>query len=304
MVTFYNSINECILVNESLFDELSLSLINDFKYNSSSQLSLNEYSFKYEENDIVGFGFYKKNKPLLIVGNSFAGEGLATVIIEYGLTINSVLGDTNLLFHFNRKYNNFFNNTIDESNTKSYPSYEILVEEISYTKTNVAKCLLAGGCFWCMAKPYYEYDGVVKVYSGYAGGNKLNPTYEQVKEGNTGHKETILIYYEPKYISYRELLKIFFESINPFDEEGQFIDRGSNYQTAVFTDVSIQKATFTKYVKQIEEDYNQKVAVKLLPDTIFFKAEEHHQDFALKNKDKLQEEEKASGRNDFEYIKL
>ena len=95
--------------------------------------------------------------------------------------------------------------------------------------------MFAGGCFWCISKPYYECDGVISVYSGYAGGDEVNPTYSDVKSGKTSHRETIKIIYDSNVISYSELLDIYFESINPFDGEGQFIDRGFNYTCAIFT---------------------------------------------------------------------
>ena len=85
-------------------------------------------------------------------------------------------------------------------------------------------CILAGGCFWCIAMPYYELDGVVKVYSGYGGGKEVNPSYKEVKNQKTSHKECIKIVYDEEKVSFKEILEIYFNHINPFDSEGQFID--------------------------------------------------------------------------------
>lgn len=92
----------------------------------------------------------------------------------------------------------------------------------------------AGGCFWCMVKPFDQWDGVIRVVSGYTGGHKENPTYEEVCSDTTGHVEAVEITFDPKVISYRTLLNLFWKQIDPTDEGGQFYDRGSSYQTAIF----------------------------------------------------------------------
>lgn len=162
----------------------------------------------------------------------------------------------------------------------------------------------AGGCFWCMAKPYYEYEGVEKVLSGYCGGHVENPTYEQVKTGTTGHKEAVRIIYDPETISYKKLINIYLSSIDPFDDGGQFIDRGDNYTTALFTDDEDVKAYFLKRVEDIEKRYERKVCVQLLPEMPFYVAEEYHQDYSIKNPELMAHEEEISGRNKFEFITL
>ena len=161
----------------------------------------------------------------------------------------------------------------------------------------IRQALFAGGCFWCMAKPYYEYDGIVKVISGYAGGNVANPTYEQVKAGATGHKESVLLEYDSAVINYRQLLDIYFDTVDPFDEGGQFIDRGDNYTCAIFTDDDSERKIATDYIADIERRFNRKVQVKVLGSTVFYPAEEYHQDYALKNPKAMQEELEVSGRN-------
>lgn len=168
----------------------------------------------------------------------------------------------------------------------------------------MAEITFAGGCFWCMAKPYYEYKGVKRVLSGYTGGHVENPTYEQVKTGTTGHREAIKIEFDENEISFMKLMNIFFTSIDPFDDGGQFIDRGENYTTAVFTDDEKVREYFWKRVSLIEEKYGKKVAVKLLPESTFYVAEEYHQDYSIKNPELMKHEEETSGRTTFDFIKL
>ena len=147
------------------------------------------------------------------------------------------------------------NNMIKYYNNKKIitKDNDLVIDEIKIDN-NINACVFAGGCFWCIADPFYNIDGVIDVYSGYCGGEYINPKYEDVKYGNTGHKESILIIYDKNKISYYDLLKTYFENIDPFDGTGQFIDKGDSYQTAVFNNI----------VNYIENKYNNKVMVKLL----------------------------------------
>ena len=166
-----------------------------------------------------------------------------------------------------------------------------------YTEGNIKTILLAGGCFWCMAHPYYEYDGILKVLSGFVGDdNIINPTYEEVKHGNAQFRETILLRYDSNVINFEKILKIYFSNIDPFDSEGQFIDKGFNYTTAIFTDDKDVKKYVKYYLAKLEEKYNMKPVVKLLHDKVFFMAEEYHQDYGIKNPEKMVCELKESGR--------
>ena len=158
------------------------------------------------------------------------------------------------------------------------------------------QALFAGGCFWCMAKPYYEYDGVKRVFSGYAGGDEINPAYEQVRLGTTGHRETVMLEYDSKIISFKQLLDIYFDAIDPFDDGGQFIDRGDNYTCAIFTDDENERRQIAEFIDELEKKCKRKVQVKILGSQVFYKAEEYHQDYALKNPEEMEEELKNSGR--------
>ena len=115
------------------------------------------------------------------------------------------------------------------------------------------KAYFAGGCFWCMVKPFDEYEGIDKVTSGYMGGTTENPTYEEVKTGETGHLEVVEIQYDVALFSYNRLLEIFFAIIDPTDAHGQFQDRGSQYQTAIFYTNDDQKKLAEEYIAQLND---------------------------------------------------
>ena len=161
---------------------------------------------------------------------------------------------------------------------------------------NYKSIMFAGGCFWCMSKPYYEYNGIIKVYSGYAGGTEANPTYEEVKTLKTGHRETIKIIYDPNIITFEALLDIYLDTIDPYDGDGQFIDRGFNYTCAIFTDDEEEIELSLKKLKQLEKDNNLITYVPILPKPTFYMAEEYHQDYAIKNPKEMEIELITSGR--------
>ena len=157
-------------------------------------------------------------------------------------------------------------------------------------------CVLAGGCFWCMAKPYYEYDGIINVYSGYSGGTEINPTYEEVKSQKTSHLECVKLIYDDKTINYIDILNIYFETIDPFDDGGQFIDRGNSYTTAIFYQDEEMKEVIENFLSEKQKLYERKIVVKVLKESLFYMAEDYHQDYAIKNPELMLEELKLSGR--------
>ncbi|MBI5975429.1 peptide-methionine (S)-S-oxide reductase MsrA [Staphylococcus canis] len=170
---------------------------------------------------------------------------------------------------------------------------------------NINKAYFAGGCFWCMTKPFDQFDGIEGVISGYMGGHVDNPTYEAVKSGKTGHYETVEIEYDVALFSYQKLLEIFFSVIDPTDAEGQYQDRGSQYRTAIFYTNDEQKQVAEDYIQSLENTiYHDKgVATKILPASQFFEAEEHHQDFYKKNPERFEQQERE--RQDYaEQMKL
>ncbi|MBF7018764.1 peptide-methionine (S)-S-oxide reductase MsrA [Staphylococcus sp. 18_1_E_LY] len=158
---------------------------------------------------------------------------------------------------------------------------------------NINKAYFAGGCFWCMVKPFDTFEGIEKVTSGYMGGHVENPTYEQVKTGNTGHYEAIEIEYDVALFSYNKLLEIFFSVIDPTDDGGQFQDRGAQYQTAIFYTNDHQQQQAEAYIEKMKNtiDKDKAIATKILPATPFYEAEDYHQDFYKKNPERYAEEQ-------------
>lgn len=159
----------------------------------------------------------------------------------------------------------------------------------------------AGGCFWCMVKPFDTLPGIEKVVSGYSGGHTENPTYEQVKSGTTGHMETIQITYDPSVFPYKKLLKLYWTQVDPTDDGGQFIDRGSNYRTAVFYHNEEQKklAEQSKAALAASGRFKKPIVTQILPAAPFYPAEEEHQKFYLKHPDRYKIERTDSGRDGF-----
>lgn len=159
----------------------------------------------------------------------------------------------------------------------------------------------AGGCFWCMIAPFDKITGVVKVVSGYTGGHKKNPTYEEVCSKKTGHCEAVQITFDPQKISYEELLEIYWRQIDPTDPGGQFFDRGEPYQTAIFYHSEDQKDKAEKSKKMLSESgrFSEPITTKILPAGAFYPAEEYHQDYYKKNPSHYRQYRRGSGRDDF-----
>ena len=154
----------------------------------------------------------------------------------------------------------------------------------------------AGGCFWCIAPFFDEIDGVASVVSGYCGGDEENPTYEQVKSQQTGHRETICIEYDPEKVPFTQLLDVFLECVDPFDAGGQFIDRGSSYTLAVYCTDDAERTAAEEKLRDLAEEEGEWPAVSVEPYKTFWPAEEYHQDYYLKNPDAFEKEWRESGR--------
>lgn len=163
------------------------------------------------------------------------------------------------------------------------------------------KATFAGGCFWCMVKPFDSYPGIHKVTSGYMGGQVDNPTYEQVKTGTTGHLEVVEIEFDPSLFPYEQLLEIYWQQIDPTDDEGQFQDRGDQYRTAIFyyTEEQRQKAEAAKQLLEDSGKFDKPVVTRILPAGEFYEAEDYHQDFYKKEPEHYKQDRAASGRDEF-----
>ena len=151
------------------------------------------------------------------------------------------------------------------------------------TWTDEATAVFAGGCFWCMEPPYDKLPGVLDTTSGYTGGRTDNPTYEQVTAGGTGHFEAVRVTYDPDRISYDELLAVFWRNIDPFDDRGQFCDRGSSYRAAIFFGNEAERVLAEAGKADIELRFARKVATRVLPAARFHVAEGYHQNYYTEN---------------------
>ena len=161
------------------------------------------------------------------------------------------------------------------------------------------KATFAGGCFWCMEKPFEELEGVISVSSGYAGGTTENPHYENYAEG--GHIEVVEILFEPAKIRYKKLLEVFWQQIDPTDPDGQFIDRGHAYSTAIFYHNDEQKLLAEKSKTELEkrEAFEKPIVTPVIPAETFYQAEEYHQDYYQKNPLRYKYYRNSSGRDQF-----
>ena len=158
------------------------------------------------------------------------------------------------------------------------------------------KAYFAGGCFWCITPTFREMDGVLDVISGYCGGDEVSPSYEDVKYQRTGHRETICICYDPQRVSYECLLQVYLDSVDPFDEGGQFIDRGFSYTLAVYYNTAEEQETALRLLQKLEAQAGKKAFVAVEAYKNFYLAEEYHQNYDLKNPEEFQRELVESGR--------
>lgn len=159
----------------------------------------------------------------------------------------------------------------------------------------------AGGCFWCMFKPFSQYEGIEKIVAGYTGGYVKNPTYEEVCSETTGHLEAIQLTYEDEIVNYEDLLNIYWKQIDPTDDGGQFNDRGNRYKTAIFYHDEYQRDIAIKSKQKLQESriFKDEIATGILPAETFYIAEEYHQDYYKKNPMHYEMYFKGSGRYDF-----
>ena len=152
-----------------------------------------------------------------------------------------------------------------------------------YLLAEEATAVFAGGCFWCMEPPYDQLPGVLDTTSGYSGGHTRNPTYQQVTAGGTGHYEVVRVTYDPDRISYDELLAVFWRNIDPFDDRGQFCDRGSSYRAAVFFGSEAERELAEAAKADIETRFGRTVVTGILPAAPFYAAEGYHQNYYTEN---------------------
>jgi len=158
--------------------------------------------------------------------------------------------------------------------------------------------IFAGGCFWCTEYDFDHVEGVLSTTPGYTGGSKPNPTYEEVCSGETGHVEALQLVFDPLKVSYEQLLHVYFQSIDPTRNDGQFCDIGSQYRPVIFYENEIQKELAENYMRTLVAA--KKIApflVKIAPASIFYPAEAYHQKFYQKNPAHYKSYRAASGRD-------
>jgi len=155
----------------------------------------------------------------------------------------------------------------------------LLLLQTSAFAQDLGKAYFAGGCFWCMEESFEKKEGVLEVISGYSGGTTKNPTYEEVTYGNTGHFETIEIIFDKNKTNFNDLLDHFWKNIDPFDEYGQFCDKGYSYRSVAFYENNEQKNLIEKSVKKLEEKFERRIVTYVIKFERFYKAEEKHQNY-------------------------
>jgi peptide-methionine (S)-S-oxide reductase len=144
--------------------------------------------------------------------------------------------------------------------------------------------IFAGGCFWCMESEYEDLKGVSDVVSGYAGPKRdTPPTYEEVGTGQSGYVEAVSVTYDPAVVTYAQLLDIFWSNVDPFDDKGQFCDKGSQYVAAIFAGSPEEEKLAQDSLKKVEEKFGQTVATQIHPAEAFYPAEDYHQDYYKTN---------------------
>ena len=145
--------------------------------------------------------------------------------------------------------------------------------------------IFAGGCFWCMEPPFDKLDGVISTTSGYTSGHKQNPTYREVSAGKTGHTEAIQIVFDPKIVSYTELLAVFWKNIDPVAIDRQFCDAGAQYRSGIYYQNETQEKAAKRSLSQLEQNkpFKEKIATEVVAASTFYPAEDYHQDYYLKN---------------------
>jgi peptide methionine sulfoxide reductase msrA/msrB len=164
------------------------------------------------------------------------------------------------------------------------------------------EAIFAGGCFWCNEATFEATPGVIGVISGFTGGEESNPTYEQVHNGKTQHRESVKVIYDPRKISYGKLVELFWKQIDPTDATGQFYDRGHQYTTAIYYQTKEEKEIAEKSKSQLEKSkrFDKPIVTEILPAKKFWPAEEEHQDFYKKHVLQYKIYKKGSGREKFQ----
>lgn len=177
----------------------------------------------------------------------------------------------------------------------------VWAQEGSQTMNTIQKATFAGGCFWCMEGPFEQLKGVRSVTSGYTGGAKEHPTYQEVSSGTTGHAEAIEVLYDSATISYERLLEVFWRNIDPTQPDGQFADHGSQYRTAIFYHDEEQRRAAEASTQHVAASgiFTRPIVTEIVPASPFYPAEDYHQDYYKKHSLRYKLYREGSGRARF-----
>jgi len=161
----------------------------------------------------------------------------------------------------------------------------LLIATTVMAVANYEKATFAGGCFWCMEHPFDEIPGVISVTSGYTGGHKKTPTYEEVSAGGTGHAESVQVVYDPAKVTYEKLLNVFWHNIDPTTKDRQFCDSGHQYRSAIFYHNEEQHRLALQSKAELEKSkpFKGPVVTEIVQATEFYPAEDYHQHYYKKN---------------------
>jgi peptide-methionine (S)-S-oxide reductase len=146
-----------------------------------------------------------------------------------------------------------------------------------------ATATFAGGCFWCVEADFDKVEGVISTTSGYTGGGKANPSYEEVSRGGTGHAEAVKIVYDPAKVSYQKLLDVFWHNVDPLVKDRQFCDHGHQYRTAIFYHGDEQRQLAEASKAAVQGRFKEPIVTEIVAAGPFYQAEDYHQDFYVKN---------------------
>lgn len=213
------------------------------------------------------------------------------------LFIGSLLlaGFARLGFQHNQKQEK--RSMMEEKHNQKQEKRSMMEEKHDHLK----KATFAGGCFWCTESDFKKVEGIVEVISGYSGGQDKNPTYKDVSSGRTGHAEAIQVLYDPEIVTYKELLDVFWRHVDPTDPGGQFVDRGSQYRSAIFYHDEDQKRLAEESKRELEKSgrLDKPIVTEIVELTAFYKAEDYHQDYYKKSPVRYKSYRSGSGRDQF-----
>lgn len=185
-----------------------------------------------------------------------------------------------------------------KTQTKASDTQEPISKKTVPEGTITDTAIFAGGCFWCMEGPFEKIDGVYDAISGYTGGHTLNPKYEEVGRGTTGHRESIEVIFNSQKVTYDQLLEIFWMTFNPTDAGGQFADRGEQYTSAIFYRNDAQKKAAEASKEKLGKSgkFDKPIVTPIIQASVYYPAEEYHQDFYKKDPEHYNRYREGSGR--------